>query len=115
MGQGHGPVALTGWGQEEDKRRSQEAGFDLHMVKPVDPAALRSCWPGCEPRQRDEADPRLKRRASMVLFAYAFKPQQWTLTGNHGIAGNAARQRDESSDVSRGRGSGAGTPSRASP
>jgi CheY-like chemotaxis protein len=29
-------VALTGWGQEEDKRRSQEAGFDYHLVKPVD-------------------------------------------------------------------------------
>jgi DNA-binding response OmpR family regulator len=29
-------VALTGWGQEEDKRRSQEAGFDRHLVKPVD-------------------------------------------------------------------------------
>ncbi len=33
-------VALTGWGQEEDRRRSREAGFDHHMVKPVDPAAL---------------------------------------------------------------------------
>ncbi len=29
-------VALTGWGQDEDRRRSQEAGFDHHMVKPVD-------------------------------------------------------------------------------
>ena len=29
-------VALTGWGQEEDRRRSQEAGFNLHVVKPVD-------------------------------------------------------------------------------
>jgi PAS domain S-box-containing protein len=29
-------VALTGWGQEEDRRRSQEAGFDGHLVKPVD-------------------------------------------------------------------------------
>ena len=29
-------VALTGWGQEEDRRRSEEAGFDAHMVKPVD-------------------------------------------------------------------------------
>ncbi len=29
-------VALTGWGQEEDKRRSQEAGFDFHIVKPID-------------------------------------------------------------------------------
>ncbi len=33
-------VAVTGWGQEEDRRRSQEAGFNAHMVKPVDPAAL---------------------------------------------------------------------------
>ena len=32
--------ALTGWGQEEDKRRSREAGFDGHLVKPVEPAAL---------------------------------------------------------------------------
>jgi CheY-like chemotaxis protein/two-component sensor histidine kinase len=29
-------VALTGWGQEEDRRRSTEAGFDAHLVKPVD-------------------------------------------------------------------------------
>jgi PAS domain S-box-containing protein len=29
-------VALTGWGQDEDRRRSQEAGFDQHLVKPVD-------------------------------------------------------------------------------
>jgi signal transduction histidine kinase/ActR/RegA family two-component response regulator len=29
-------VALTGWGQEEDRRRSSEAGFDHHLVKPVD-------------------------------------------------------------------------------
>jgi two-component system CheB/CheR fusion protein len=28
-------IALTGWGQEEDKRRSKEAGFDLHLVKPI--------------------------------------------------------------------------------
>jgi CheY-like chemotaxis protein len=34
-------VALTGWGQAEARRRSQEAGFDHHLVKPVDLAALR--------------------------------------------------------------------------
>ncbi|HEY9397839.1 MAG TPA: response regulator [Burkholderiales bacterium] len=28
-------VALTGWGQEEDQRRAEEAGFDHHLVKPV--------------------------------------------------------------------------------
>jgi CheY-like chemotaxis protein len=33
-------VALTGWGQEEDRRRSQEAGFDHHLIKPVEPDAL---------------------------------------------------------------------------
>ena len=33
-------VALTGWGQTEDKRRALEAGFDHHLVKPVDPTAL---------------------------------------------------------------------------
>ncbi|HET6725077.1 MAG TPA: PAS domain-containing protein [Gammaproteobacteria bacterium] len=29
-------VALTGWGQEEDRRRSREAGFDMHLVKPIE-------------------------------------------------------------------------------
>ena len=33
-------VALTGWGQDADKRRSHEAGVDDHLVKPVDPEAL---------------------------------------------------------------------------
>jgi CheY-like chemotaxis protein len=33
-------VALTGWGQAEDRRRSQEAGFNHHLTKPADPAAL---------------------------------------------------------------------------
>ena len=31
---------MTGWGQDEDRRRSSEAGFDGHLVKPVDYAAL---------------------------------------------------------------------------
>src|SRR5439155_16476598 len=33
-------IAATGWGQEEDRRRSAETGFDAHLVKPVDPDAL---------------------------------------------------------------------------
>jgi PAS domain S-box-containing protein len=40
----HGPrvtlVAVTGWGQDADRRRSSEAGFDHHLTKPVDPGAL---------------------------------------------------------------------------
>jgi PAS domain S-box-containing protein len=35
-------AAATGWGQDEDRRRSEEAGFDHHFVKPVDAAALGS-------------------------------------------------------------------------
>ena len=33
-------VASTGWGQTEDRRQSAEAGFNVHMVKPVDPVEL---------------------------------------------------------------------------
>ena len=33
-------IAMTGWGQEADRKRSHDAGFDRHLVKPVDPAAL---------------------------------------------------------------------------
>jgi PAS domain S-box-containing protein len=33
-------VALTGWGQAEDRHRSRDAGFDAHLIKPVEPAAL---------------------------------------------------------------------------
>jgi PAS domain S-box-containing protein len=33
-------VALTGWGQEQDKREAARAGFDAHLTKPADPAAL---------------------------------------------------------------------------
>jgi len=33
-------VALTGWGQDDDRRRSREAGFNHHLVKPVDRSAL---------------------------------------------------------------------------
>jgi len=41
---GHEPVivALSGWGQDHDKERSREAGMDLHLVKPFDPALLES-------------------------------------------------------------------------
>jgi PAS domain S-box-containing protein len=39
-------VALTGWGQEEDRRRSRDAGFDEHLVKPVELAALEKLLAG---------------------------------------------------------------------
>ncbi len=39
-GKGVALIAMTGWGQDKDRRRSDEAGFDHHLVKPVDPQAL---------------------------------------------------------------------------
>jgi two-component system, chemotaxis family, CheB/CheR fusion protein len=42
-------VALTGWGQEQHRRRSKEAGFDCHLTKPADPEALRAILNGSSP------------------------------------------------------------------
>ena len=33
-------VALTGWGSDDDKRQSKEAGFDFHLTKPVELTAI---------------------------------------------------------------------------
>jgi len=33
-------AALTGWGQQQDKRQAKSAGFDHHFAKPVDPDLL---------------------------------------------------------------------------
>jgi CheY-like chemotaxis protein len=35
-------IAMTGWSQDADKRRTHDAGFDHHLVKPVDPHALQA-------------------------------------------------------------------------
>jgi PAS domain S-box-containing protein len=45
-------VAVTGYGQDEDRRRSAEAGFDYHLTKPVDPEALRRLLAGEHPLAR---------------------------------------------------------------
>jgi CheY-like chemotaxis protein len=39
-------AALTGWGQDTDRRKSQEAGFDHHMTKPLAPEALKQLLSG---------------------------------------------------------------------
>jgi len=43
--------ALTGWGQDDDRRRSNEAGFDGHLVKPVDQNKLAEALAGLPIRQ----------------------------------------------------------------
>ncbi|HEX4764184.1 MAG TPA: ATP-binding protein [Usitatibacter sp.] len=39
-------VAVTGWGQENDRKRAREAGFDRHLVKPVDPGEIEAILEG---------------------------------------------------------------------
>ena len=48
-------IALSGYGQAEDRRRAQDAGFDFHLTKPVEPnalAALLDSWRAAEERER---------------------------------------------------------------
>jgi CheY-like chemotaxis protein len=45
-------IALTSFGSEEDRRRTAEAGFDHHLVKPVEPKALEGLLAGLERRNR---------------------------------------------------------------
>jgi len=49
-------VAMTGWGQEEDKRRSTAAGYDVHLVKPVELAALERLLVALEVPGREEVE-----------------------------------------------------------
>jgi CheY-like chemotaxis protein len=46
-------VALTGWGQQEDRWRSREAGFDHHLIKPAGVAALKSLIESLPPPAAD--------------------------------------------------------------
>jgi PAS domain S-box-containing protein len=52
-GQGSAPlslIALTGWGTQDDKQKAMEAGFDIHLTKPVDADALRGALAQLEHR-----------------------------------------------------------------
>jgi len=49
-------VALSGYGSEEDRRRSLHAGFDSHFVKPLDPTALPEILAACARRQGKAPD-----------------------------------------------------------
>jgi CheY-like chemotaxis protein len=49
-------IALTGWGQEEDRRRCSAAGFDHHLVKPVDLAVLQRLLAFLEDRSGNQPE-----------------------------------------------------------
>ncbi len=42
-------VAITGYGQDSDRQRSQEAGYEFHLVKPVESAELKELMAGFQP------------------------------------------------------------------
>jgi CheY-like chemotaxis protein len=46
-------IALTGWGQSDDRRRTHDAGFDAHLVKPVEPASVIRLLERLRPGARD--------------------------------------------------------------
>jgi CheY-like chemotaxis protein len=46
-------VAVTAYGREEDRRRAEEAGFDLHFVKPADPLAIQRLFKDVGLRKAD--------------------------------------------------------------
>jgi signal transduction histidine kinase/ActR/RegA family two-component response regulator len=45
-------IALTGWGQEEDRRRTSDAGFDFHLIKPADINALETLLANLPQREK---------------------------------------------------------------
>jgi signal transduction histidine kinase/ActR/RegA family two-component response regulator len=65
-------AAVTGWGQEEDRRKAREAGFDSHFTKPLSPAVLEDVLGALAQRivsRRDESStPRTRRRDSGHAF-----------------------------------------------
>ena len=60
-------VAVTGWGQLEDRRRSTQAGFHDHLTKPVIPLACCHSWRRCIPRPPSTFTSALPGEASLTL------------------------------------------------
>jgi CheY-like chemotaxis protein len=55
VGQGQVIIALTGWGQPQDKQRALDAGFDGHLTKPVEMEALAAVLCGKPPGRQSTA------------------------------------------------------------
>ncbi|MFU8817043.1 MAG: ATP-binding protein [Pseudomonadales bacterium] len=67
-------VALTGWGQEEDKQRSWRSGFDLHVTKPVDAQALLELLANLRPPRQTQPGNDLSRVAAPAIVGPAGSP-----------------------------------------
>jgi DNA-binding response OmpR family regulator len=58
-------VAVTGWGQAEDRRRSLDAGFDQHLVKPPDLETVKQLCTSQQDRRQDRQQDRPDRQAEV--------------------------------------------------
>ena len=64
-------AALTGWGQDEDRRKAREAGCDSHFTKPLAPATLEQLLAATAERMVSDATPSASREpASRILATY---------------------------------------------
>ena len=64
-------IAVTGWGQDEDRRKAREAGFDCHFTKPLSPSALEDVLGTVAQRvasARDDGTPRTRLTDSGPVF-----------------------------------------------
>ena len=64
-------AAVTGWGQEEDRRKAREAGFDSHFTKPLSPTVLEDVLGTIAPRvlsDRESSTRRTRRNDSGPAF-----------------------------------------------
>ena len=65
-------AAVTGWGQEEDRRKAREAGFDSHFTKPLSPVVLEDVLGTIAQRMvsggDDSGTPRTRRTDSRRAF-----------------------------------------------
>jgi PAS domain S-box-containing protein len=76
-------IALTGWGQDEDRRRTADAGFDMHLVKPVDTVQLRRALAsiGKAPDPVLEAAPSLARHGQTAARGVKARSRRPTTPG----------------------------------
>jgi CheY-like chemotaxis protein len=80
-------VATTGWGQEEDRRRTREAGFDHHLVKPVELSQLQAVLEGLVPRRLPEVEAACHRPPKNGIRSHADAAPAGGVSGKSVVAG----------------------------
>jgi PAS domain S-box-containing protein len=75
-------VATTGWGQEEDRRRTKEAGFDHHLVKPVTPAQIQELLASLPARLAAKSVRHAARLSGVATNGRGAAPEDWNQHAN---------------------------------